>query len=91
MGGANTWQWNLDKFTLTYAGALHQSKELLSTEISGLEIYPNPANDVLNIHLELALNEDARMLIYNEVGNISMDDVITSYSIHYTKLYEHLI
>ena len=61
-----------------------------SFENSGLVIYPNPSKGIFTIKSDIGV---LQISIYNILGK-QIDHrtiVITSYSIHYTKLYEFKI
>ncbi|MDO6761312.1 carbohydrate-binding protein [Tamlana sp. 2_MG-2023] len=59
--GTNDWQWNMDKIEFGFLNALSVS----NAEINQVKLFPNPANNIINIHTESALTG---IEIYNILG-----------------------
>ena len=103
--GTEAYAWNLDKIELAKIAEVATDVDVVSS--SKVEFYPNPANDVLNVsglqgeYYQFTITNMAGVPVisssFNGLDNAKVDiskltdGVITSYSIHYTKLYDYLL
>ena len=82
---------NLSQTEYENLNLIQKEKELVKpfyTTTELLQYFGNPKNRLWIIYTNSSFKDEQKILPYPNIKN-HLDSVITSYSIHYTKLYDH--